>query len=261
MVWLCLRNNTLSGSQMCIVTGPRLDLAIGLIDRIKKLFHVKANIYFATKETVIELNGVRIEAFPSHHLSAMRGLTNVSFILLDESDFFPIGQQQEARDVSERYIGKSNPYIIIVSTPDKPGGLMDTINKDLNSMYTKIYLPYTVGVNTIYSKETVLKVSVSANSQKEYNLTFTYGNSGSLFSSLEVLERAKRIGKLDGKLIEDIRNNPQITYQSLKSVGLDIGYSDSKTALAILGMYSLYDNITNTNQDIIQVFSVILILL
>jgi hypothetical protein len=29
----------------------------------------------------------------------MRGLPNVSFILLDEADFFPPGQQQDARDV------------------------------------------------------------------------------------------------------------------------------------------------------------------
>jgi hypothetical protein len=30
MAWLCLKDNTLSGSQMCIVTGPRIDLAIVL---------------------------------------------------------------------------------------------------------------------------------------------------------------------------------------------------------------------------------------
>jgi hypothetical protein len=45
----------------------------------------------------------------------MRGLPNVSFILLDEADFFPPGQQADARDVSERYIAKSNPYIKIVN--------------------------------------------------------------------------------------------------------------------------------------------------
>jgi hypothetical protein len=38
MAWLCLKNNALSGSQMCIVTGPRIDLAIALIDRMKKIF-------------------------------------------------------------------------------------------------------------------------------------------------------------------------------------------------------------------------------
>ena len=46
----------------------------------------------------------------------MRGLTDVSFIYLDEADFFPPGQQQDARDVLERYIAKSNPWIVMVST-------------------------------------------------------------------------------------------------------------------------------------------------
>jgi hypothetical protein len=80
---------------------------------------------FGTKETVIELNNVKIEAFPSHHLDAMRGLPNVSFILLEEADFFPPGQQADARDVSERYIAKSNPYIVMVSTPNAPDGLFE----------------------------------------------------------------------------------------------------------------------------------------
>jgi late competence protein required for DNA uptake (superfamily II DNA/RNA helicase) len=94
MVWLCLKDNSLSGSQMCIVTGPRIDLAIALIDRMKKLFSNSKGIAaavaaaFDSKETVVELNGVKVEAFPSHHLDAMRGLPNVSFILLDEADFF-----------------------------------------------------------------------------------------------------------------------------------------------------------------------------
>jgi hypothetical protein len=51
MAWLCLKDNTLSGSQMCIVTGPRIDLAIALIDRTKKLFSSKglATAKFDTK--------------------------------------------------------------------------------------------------------------------------------------------------------------------------------------------------------------------
>ncbi|MFL6358503.1 MAG: hypothetical protein ACJ72V_04055, partial [Nitrososphaeraceae archaeon] len=101
MAWLCTKDNALSGSQMCIVTGPRIELAIALIDRMKGLFttrdlNLNSPLTFDTKETVIELNNVKIEAFPSHHLDAMRGLPNVSFILLDEADFFPPGQQQDA---------------------------------------------------------------------------------------------------------------------------------------------------------------------
>jgi late competence protein required for DNA uptake (superfamily II DNA/RNA helicase) len=127
MIWLCLKDNALSGSQMCIVTGPRIDLTIALIDRMKKVFAGGKYLTLDTKETVIELNNVKIEAFPSHHLDAIRGLPNVSFILLDEADFFPPGQQQDARDVSERYIAKSNPYIVMVSTPNAPEGLSERI--------------------------------------------------------------------------------------------------------------------------------------
>jgi hypothetical protein len=74
MAWLCLKNNDLTGSQMCIVTGPRIDLAITLIDRMKKLFTDNGLVSFDSKETVIELKGIHIEAYPAHHLDAMRGI-------------------------------------------------------------------------------------------------------------------------------------------------------------------------------------------
>ena len=57
MVWLCLRNNDYSNSQMVIVTGPNQDIAIKLIKRMKGLFEPKLGITFANKETVPELNG------------------------------------------------------------------------------------------------------------------------------------------------------------------------------------------------------------
>jgi hypothetical protein len=91
MAWLCLKDDKLKETRICIVTGPRIDLAITLIDRIKEFFIQKGVMTFDTKETVIELNGVKIEAFPSYHLDAMRGLARVSFILLDEADFFSPG--------------------------------------------------------------------------------------------------------------------------------------------------------------------------
>jgi hypothetical protein len=174
MAWLCLKDNLLSGSQMCIVTGPRIDLAIALIDRMKKLFATCHGIAaaFDTKETVIELNGVMIEAFPSHHLDAMRGLPNVSFILLDEADFFPPGQQQDARDVSERYIAKSNPYIVMVSTPNAPEGLFERIEKESEDtcLYKRIFLDYTYGIGKIYTPEEIEKAKQSPSFEREYNL-------------------------------------------------------------------------------------------
>ena len=35
MAWLCLRNDDYQNSQMCIVTGPNIDIAIKLIKRMK----------------------------------------------------------------------------------------------------------------------------------------------------------------------------------------------------------------------------------
>jgi hypothetical protein len=160
---------------MCIVTGPRIELAIALIERMKGLFRITDKSYkitFDTKETVIELNGVKIEAFTSHHLDAMRGLPNVSFILLDEADFFPPGQQQDARDVSERYIAKSNPYIVMVSTPNAPEGLFERIEKESEDvcLYKRIFLDYTYGVGKIYTADEIEKAKASPGGQSGIHL-------------------------------------------------------------------------------------------
>ena len=37
--------------------------------------------------------------------------------------------QADVRNVSERYIAKSNPWIVMVSTPNAPGQLFETIER------------------------------------------------------------------------------------------------------------------------------------
>jgi late competence protein required for DNA uptake (superfamily II DNA/RNA helicase) len=130
IAWLCLKDNALAGSHICIITGPRIDLSVALVDRLKKLFYTKNLISFDTKETVVILNNVRIESFPSHHLAAMRGIPNVSMIFADEADFWNDAEQNEMLDTAERYIGKSNPWIVLCSTPNKPGGLFASIREE-----------------------------------------------------------------------------------------------------------------------------------
>jgi len=112
MAWLCTKDNQWRNCQMCIVTGPNIDLAIKLINRMKNIFETKLGLYFRNKETVLELNGCIIEAYPSNHLDSFRSLTNPKFIYLDEADMFRKGEQEDVRHVSERYIGKSDPYIV-----------------------------------------------------------------------------------------------------------------------------------------------------
>lgn len=119
MVWLATKDDALRGSEMTIIVGPRIDLAINSIKRIKDLF-IETPVLFDTASTVVTINDVTIQAYPSHHLDSARGLPNVSFIFSDESAFFPLHEQENVRDVMERYIGKSNPYIVQCSTPNTP---------------------------------------------------------------------------------------------------------------------------------------------
>ena len=93
---------------------------------MKGLFDYKLGITFANKETVLELNCCSIEAYPSNHLDAYRALDNPKFILLDEADFFRKSEQEDVRHVSERYIAKSDPFVVMISTPYAPDGLFET---------------------------------------------------------------------------------------------------------------------------------------
>jgi hypothetical protein len=227
MAWLCLKDNALSGSQMCIVTGPRIDLAIALIDRMKGLFRDKGLITFDTKETVIELNGVKIEAFPSHHLDAMRGLPNVSFILLDEADFFPPGQQQDARDVSERYIAKSNPYIVMVSTPNAPDGLFERIEKESEDtcLYKRIFLDYTYGIGKIYTAEEIEKAKASPSFEREYNLKYL-GKIGNVFHTKDIEAAIEKGRKYNPDAIGS-------SYFTSKSMGIDPAWGSSAFGIVV----------------------------
>ncbi|MGH9912885.1 MAG: hypothetical protein ACRD4W_10610 [Nitrososphaeraceae archaeon] len=125
-------------------------------ERSKRSFADSGKILFDTKETVIELNGVHIEAYPSHHLDSMRGLKDVSFIYLDEADFFPPGQSKTLV-MFQRYIAKSNPWIVMVSTPNTPEGLFERIEKEPDStcLYKRLFLDYTYGLGKIYTEQEI----------------------------------------------------------------------------------------------------------
>jgi hypothetical protein len=230
MAWLSLRNHELNGTQMCIVTGPRIDLAITLIDRMKNLFTDNGLMAsFDSKETVIELNGVHIEAYPAHHLDAMRGLPDVSFILLDEADFFPPGQQQDARDVSERYIAKSNPWIVMVSTPNAPEGLFEKIEREPEKtcLYKRLFLDYTYGIDKIYTREEIALAQKSPSFEREYNLKYL-GKVGNVFHTLDI--EAALVTKQQGQEMLDWSTSTMLG----RSMGIDVAWGDtSKFAIVI----------------------------
>jgi hypothetical protein len=214
---------------MCIVTGPRIELAITLIDRMKGLFRNRTYDKFDTKETVIELNRVHIEAYPSHHLDSMRGLKDVSFIYLDEADFFPPGQQQDARDVSERYIAKSNPWIVMVSTPNAPDGLFEKIEREPEDtcLYKRLFLDYSYGLDKIYTRGEIEKAKASPSFEREYNLKYL-GKVGNVFHTLDI--ETAICTEQEGKEMEHWSTSHMIG----RSMGIDVAWGDtSKFAIVI----------------------------
>jgi hypothetical protein len=48
----------------------------------------------------------------------------VAIVFQDEASFFEINQANDAIDISHRYIAKSDPFLIVVSTPNKPGDML-----------------------------------------------------------------------------------------------------------------------------------------
>jgi hypothetical protein len=232
IAWLCLKDDSLRGSQICIVTGPRIELAINLIDRLKVLFQEKNLLTFDTKSTIVYLNHVRIEAFPSHHLDAMRGLKDISFILLDEADFFPPGQQQDARDVSERYIAKSNPWIVMVSTPNAPEGLFEKIEREPENtcLYKRLFLDYTYGLDKIYTREEIALAQKSPSFEREYNLKYL-GKVGNVFHSLDI--EAAIVTQQQGQEMLDWSTSTMIG----RSMGIDVAWGDTSKFAIVLTQY------------------------
>jgi hypothetical protein len=190
------------------------------------------NFLFDTKETVIELNGVHVEAYPSHHLDAMRGIPNISFLLLDEADFFPPGQQQDARDVSERYIAKSNPGIVMVSTPNAPEGLFEKIEREPEKtcLYKRLHLDYTNGIDKIYTREEIALAQKSPSFEREYNLKYL-GKLGNVFHTLDI--EAAIATHQQGKEMLCWSESTMIG----RSMGIDVAWGDTSKFAIVITQY------------------------
>ena len=231
MSWRCLKDDTYRNAQMPIVCGPNQDIAIKLIKRIKTMFE-PLGILFDTKETVIELNGWTIEAYPSNHLDAYRSLENPKFIFLDEADFFRASDQQDARDVSERYIAKSNPWIVMVSTPNAPDGLFDKIEREPEEtcLYKRIFLDYTYGLDKIYTREEIEKAKASPSFEREYNLKYL-GRIGNVFHTLDI--EAAICTQQEGQEMMDWSTSTMAG----RSMGIDVAWGDTSKFAIVVTQY------------------------
>src|SRR5919199_4545773 len=228
MAWLCLRNDDYKNSQMCIVTGPTIDIAIKLIKRMKGLFEPRLHVTFDSKETVLELDGCTIEVYPSNHIDAYRALDNPKFILIDGGDFFRKGEQEDVRHVSERYIAKSDPYIVMVSTPNAPDGLFERIEKESEEtcIYKRLFLDYTYGIGKIYTQEEIDKAKASPSFEREYNLKYL-GKIGNVFHTKDIEAAIEK-----GRKYNPDNFNP-FSHFTTTSMGIDPAYGSSAFGIVV----------------------------
>jgi hypothetical protein len=141
---------------------------------------------FDTKATYCFVNGVKIQAFPSHNLAALRGRPDVSFALGDEGDHFPKNQQWGLREVLERYIGKSGAKILLISTPKQPGGLFDKIEHEEDSLYKKLFFHWKIGEDKIYDRAFIKKAQQNPIAfGREYELKYV-GLEGNVIEEADI---------------------------------------------------------------------------
>lgn len=229
MGWLALCSDEYRSKRFVIVTGPKVRIAWDLIRRMKHLYD--DYILEESRLDSLLLNGVTIEAFPSNTIS-MRGYEDFKFILLDEADFFEQSEQEEVVAVARGYIVKTQPWIIMVSTPHEPNSLFHRIEQmpsDEQAGFKRLQYLYERGVGKIYREDFIEKEKSLDYFKREYEGQYSYGV-GNLFRESAILF-CERLGREIDARIANMR--PSIRDATRKSLGIDIGWGSSRTAVVL----------------------------
>ena len=169
----------------------------------------------------------------------LRGYTDVSYLFIDEADHFEHSVNSELLHAITRYEEKSNCTTILISTPNRPDGLFQSIEKDPNSKYEKIILTYEVGLGKIYDPKEIKKRKLEPEFPREYQGLYL-GKIGNVFTPLQV-DNCINLG------LEFSTYKIPVSLYTLKSVGVDFGFSSSSTAIVTL------EHIKTDSKDIIRV--------
>jgi hypothetical protein len=150
LTWKIVSSNELEYKNVFIVSGTHSTHAHDVKERMQNLFRNKfPSMQLDSKFTDLWIKNVNIKIFPSRNSKDLRGYTDVAYLFLDEADYWLDSEVSELLHAITRYEEKSNCTTIMCSTPNRPDGLFQSIEKDPNSKYHKIMLDYTVGLGKI----------------------------------------------------------------------------------------------------------------
>lgn len=227
LTWKILVNDDLEWKSVFMVSGTHLHHANELKVRMENLFRRRFPlIQLQSKFTDLWIKNTNIKIFPSRNVKDLRGYTDVSYLFIDEADHFEPSVNNELLHAITRYEEKSHCTTIMVSTPNAPGGLYETIEKDPNSKYEKILLDYTVGLDKIFNRAEIEQKKKEPEFLREYMLQYL-GRVGNIFS-LSQIQTCINLGS-----VYSIGKIPVSLY-TLKSVGIDPGFSSSATGIVVL---------------------------
>ena len=233
LAWQCLSTTELAGKSIFIISGTREDFANNLKIRLEELFERKyAGIDFHSKYTELVLNRTWLKIFPTKALKSLRGYTDVSYIFIDEADFFELSEQKELGYVIKSYEEKSNAKIIMASTPNRPDGLYAQIEagETFKDFFKLVLLPYTLGLGKIFDQAFIdrERKQRSAEFDREYGLMYL-GRIGNVFTADQI-----DLAIFKGKQL--LERNPTLTPSRYYAhyVGVDYGGGSSKTAYCMV---------------------------
>ena len=193
IVWKSLTDDFFFGKEAIIVTGPNVDLAQDIIKRAKDLIRDKIDYQDAGVYEFV-VNGSRIKCYPSNNIHSARGKPKISIFFGDEAAFFKIRDDSIVRTVGERYIGKSNSWVVWVSTAgEEASGFFFDIMSEKNSIYKKLEFYYEWGLKkdpktktSVFNKKFIDSAMEARSFAREYCGEWG-SNSGDIFSA-EALE-------------------------------------------------------------------------
>jgi hypothetical protein len=239
MAWLAVVSSKYHGARFAIIAGIRMNIAEGVIDRFVNLFRRFPFLGIKAAKARTMVNHVLIEAYPAVNLDAMRSFHNLAFVFVDEADFFRKSLQKTIRTVIERYIAKTNPFVYLVSTPDKPYGLFYELFREQTEdqcIYKRYEFDYRWGEGTIFTRKEITDQMGSNSFQQEYNLQFG-GSVGNLFSEKAIMRNVLTQAEADS-----IQFAPYYTYSAIdyenndgpsyiaRSLGIDPGFGRNPKA-------------------------------
>lgn len=229
MEWLALRNRKLAGSNFLVVSAPAEETSLSFMRRIRQ--HLEPIFgQFESREKTLVLNGVRFQTMPSHNLLQLRGITNVSFLTLEESSFWHKNEESEILPIILPLKQKNeNIKIALISTPGAIGSLMHEIHlaPESETPFTKIYIDWKQVIGKLFTRQEMEEeMRTNPAFEREFNLTFGYAISN-VFSPINIEAMVQR-----GKELEQKRNGV-IPYTSIKSLGVDPGFSSSAFSITM----------------------------